>query len=390
MTSVPTLPFSPQGYLSLGKNVGIKDDTLDLAVIYSTVRAATVGMFTQSLFCGAPIVVGREHLADGYAQALVINSKNANVATGQRGVAAARETARVVAAELGIAPQDVIPSSTGVIGRQLAVDKIQRGIVGLRDQLRPNNLGQAAVAIMTTDTRPKIIAKRVGNAVIAGMAKGAGMIEPDMATMLSFLLTDAAIPPATLRPMLQRAVEVSFNMVSVDTDTSTSDTVILMANGLAGEVDLQAFQLALNEVCTYLAKEVARDGEGATKLIEVTVTSARDARQAKRIAKAVVNSPLVKTAVYGADANWGRISMAIGKCHEETDIHPDQVSITFGDTCVFAKGEPQEVDLHLIETYLRGKEVQIGIDLGIANGHATVWGCDLTEEYVKVNALYTT
>ena len=390
MTSVPMLPCSPQGYLSLGKNVGIKDDTLDLAVIYSTTRAATVGMFTQSLFCGAPIIVGREHLTDGYAQALVINSKNANVATGQRGVAAARETARLVAAELGIAPQDVIPSSTGVIGRQLPVEKIQRGIVGLRDQLRPDNLGQAALAIMTTDTRPKIIAKKVGNAVLAGMAKGAGMIEPDMATMLSFLLTDAAIPPATLRPMLQRAVAASFNMVSVDTDTSTSDTVILMANGMAGEVDLRAFQAALNEVCIYLAKEIARDGEGATKLIEVTVTSARDARQAKRIAKAVVNSPLVKTAVYGADANWGRISMAIGKCHEETDIRPDNVSITFGDTCVFAKGEPQEVDLQLVETYLRGQEVQIGIDLGIAHGQATVWGCDLTEEYVKVNALYTT
>lgn len=389
--TAPTLPFYPQGYLSVAKNLGIKDDTLDFTVIYSTVRAATVGMFTQSLFCGAPIIVGREHLADGQAQALVINSKNANVATGQRGIDIARETTQLVANALEMSPQDVIPSSTGVIGQQLPIEKIRQGILaGLKDELQPDNLGQAALAIMTTDTRPKLTARKVGDAVLAGMAKGAGMIEPNMATMLAFLLTDAAIPAATLRPMLQSAVEASFNMVSVDTDTSTSDTVILMANALAGEVDLTAFQSALNEVCTDLAKAVARDGEGATKLIEVTVTSARDNRQAKRIAKAVVNSPLVKTAVYGADPNWGRISMAIGKCHEETDIRPQQVSITFGDTCVFAKGEPQDVNLQALETYLKGQEVGISIDLGLRDGQATVWGCDLTEGYVKINAEYTT
>ncbi len=390
MTTTPTLPFHPQGYLSVAKNLGIKDDTLDFTVIYSTVRAAAAGLFTQSMFCGAPVIVGRDHLADGYAQALVINSKNANVSTGQRGIDIARETAHLVAHDLGIAPRDVIPSSTGVIGQQMPIDKFRQGTVGLQEQLRPEALGMAAQAIMTTDTRPKLIAKRVGNSVIAGIAKGAGMIEPDMATMLAFLLTDAAIPPDTLQPMLQRAVARSFNMVSVDTDTSTSDTAILMANGLAGEVNLDAFQAALNDVCTYLAKEIARDGEGATKLIEVAVTSGRDERQAKRIAKAVVNSPLVKAAVHGADPNWGRISMAIGKCHEETDICPAKVSMTFGDICVFAKGEPLGVDLQALETYLQGKEVRIAIDLGLADGQATVWGCDLTEEYVRINALYTT
>jgi glutamate N-acetyltransferase/amino-acid N-acetyltransferase len=391
MTAAPTLPFYPQGYLSVAKNLGIKDNTLDFTVIYSTVRAPTVGMFTQSLFCGAPIVVGREHLADGYAQALAINSKNANVATGQRGIDNARETAHLVAKALQIVPQDVIPSSTGVIGRQLPIEKMRQGILdGLREHMRPDALGQAARAIMTTDTRPKLIATKVGGAVLAGIAKGAGMIEPNMATMLAFLLTDAALPPDTLRPMLQRAVDASFNMISVDTDTSTSDTVILMANGLAGEIDLSAFQTALTDVCVYLAKEIARDGEGASKLLEVVVTSAREPRQAKRIAKAVVNSPLVKTAVYGADPNWGRISMAIGKCHEETDIRPEKVRIAFGDTCVFAKGEPQEVDLKSLETYLQGQEVQIAIDLGLGDGQATVWGCDLTEDYVKINAEYTT
>ena len=391
MTTPPTLPFYPQGYLSLATNLGIKDSTLDFTVIYSTVRAAAAGTFTQSLFCGAPVIVGRERLVDGYAQALVINSKNANVATGQRGIERAREITGIVAKELGIAPEDVIPSSTGVIGQQLPIEKFRGSILGhLSGQLRPNELEKAAQAIMTTDTHPKLIAKRVGNAVLAGIAKGAAMIEPDMATMLAFLLTDAAVPGAILRPMLQRAVDASFNMISVDTDTSTSDTVIAMANGLAGEVDLGAFEVALQETCTYLAKEIAGDGEGATKLIEVTVTSARDRQQAKRIAKAIVNSPLVKTAVHGADPNWGRLAMAIGKCHEETDIQPERVRMAFGELCVFSHGEPQDADLKRLTDYLQGKEIRIAIDLGIRDGQATVWGCDLTAEYVRLNAEYTT
>ena len=391
MTRAPSLPFHPQGYVSVAKNIGIKDETLDFTVIHSTARAAAVGMFTQSLFCGAPIIVGREHLADDHAHTLVINSKNANVATGQRGVDDARATCRWVAEELGIAPEDVIPSSTGVIGHHLPMDRFQQAIVGkLRNEMCADGLDLAAEAIMTTDTRPKRIARRVGGAVLAGIAKGAGMIEPDMATMLAFVFTDAALPPAVLRPMLQQAVHKSFNMISVDTDTSTSDTVIAMANGLAGEVDLDAFQAALDEVCVHLAKEVARDGEGATKLIEVAVTSARDDAQGKRIAKAIVNSPLVKTAVHGADPNWGRLAMAIGKCHKEVDIRPELLRMAFGDTCVFAMGEPQDVDLGALETYLQAPEVRIVVDLGLSNGQATAWGCDLTEEYVRINALYTT
>ena len=390
MTQAPTLPAYPQGYLSLAKNIGIKDDTLDLTVVYSTVRAAAAGMFTQSLFCGAPVMVGREHLADGYLQALVVNSKNANVATGKQGVENAREITRLVARELGVAAEDVLPSSTGVIGQQLPIEKFRAELSGLREQLKPENLGAAAQAIMTTDTRPKVRARRVGAAVLAGMAKGSGMIEPNMATMLSFLFTDAAIPPDTLQPMLRQAVEQSFNMVSVDTDTSTSDTVVIMANGLAGEVDLAEFQTALDEMCIELAKEIARDGEGATKLLEVVVTSARDDQQAKRVAKAVVNSPLMKTAVHGADPNWGRVAMAVGKCEAETDIRPENVTISFGDTCIYAKGEPLGVDLSQLEAYLEGTEIRILVDLGLQTGQATVWGCDLTEEYVRINALYTT
>ena len=391
MTSVPTLPFHPKGFLSVARNIGIKDETLDFTVIHSTARAVAVGMFTQSLFCGAPIIVGREHLADDHAHTLVVNSKNANVATGQRGVEDARATCRWVAQELGIAPEDVIPSSTGVIGHHLPMDRFQEAIAGQLDgQLSADNLDIAAEAIMTTDTRPKRIARRVGGAVVAGIAKGAGMIEPDMATMLAFVFTDAALSPAVLRPMLQKSVRKSFNMVSVDTDTSTSDTVIAMANGLAGAVDADAFQEALDEVCVHLAKEVARDGEGASKLIEVAVTSGRDDAQAKRIAKAIVNSPLVKTAVHGADPNWGRLAMAIGKCHEETDISPDRLRMAFGDTCVFARGEPQNVDLQALEAYLQAPEVRIVVDLGLQDGQAIAWGCDLTEEYVRINALYTT
>jgi glutamate N-acetyltransferase / amino-acid N-acetyltransferase len=390
MTQAPTLPAYPQGYLSLAKNIGIKDDTLDLTVVYSTVRAAAAGMFTQSLFCGAPVMVGREHLADGYLQALVVNSKNANVATGKQGVENAREITRLVARELGVAAEDVLPSSTGVIGQQLPIEKFRAELSGLREQLKPENLGAAAQAIMTTDTRPKARARRVGAAVLAGMAKGSGMIEPNMATMLSFLFTDAAIPPDTLQSMLRQAVEQSFNMVSVDTDTSTSDTVVIMANGLAGAVDLAEFQTALDEMCIELAKEIARDGEGATKLLEVVVTSARDDQQAKRVAKAVVNSPLMKTAVHGADPNWGRVAMAVGKCEAETDIRPENVTISFGDTCIYAKGEPLGADLSQLEAYLEGKEIRILVDLGLQTGQATVWGCDLTEEYVRINALYTT
>lgn len=390
MAQAPTLPAYPQGYLSLAKNIGIKDDTLDFTVVYSMARAAAAGVFTQSLFCGAPVIVGREHLADGHLQAVVVNSKNANVATGKQGIDNSREITRLVARELEVSAEDVLPSSTGVIGQQLPIEKFRAAMAGLRDQLQPEDLGTAAQAIMTTDTRPKARARRVGSAVLAGMAKGAGMIEPNMATMLSFLFTDAAIPPDTLQPMLRQAVEQSFNMISVDTDTSTSDTVVIMANGLAGEVDVGEFQTALNEMCIELAKEVARDGEGATKLLEVAVTSARDDQQAKRVAKAIVNSPLIKTAVHGADPNWGRVAMAVGKCEEETDVRPENVTMSFGDTCVYAKGEPLGVDLAQLESYLEGEEIRILVDLGLQTGQATVWGCDLTEEYVRINALYTT
>lgn len=379
----------PQGFLSAAKNVGIKDTTLDLTVIYSTVRARAAAMFTRNRFPGAPVIIGRKHVANGYVQALVINSKNANVAMGKRGIDSAIETCRIVGKELGISPYDVLPFSTGVIGRPLPMDRIRAGLRGIRDELKPDNLKLAAEAIMTTDKYPKYFSCPVGPAVIAGIAKGAGMVEPNMATMLAYLMTDAKLPAASLRPMLKRVVDRTFNAMSIDTDTSTSDTVVLMANGLAGTVNQRKFEAGLLKVSEHLTRELARSGEGATKLITVDVTGAKNTVQGKRVAKAVVNSPLVKTAVYGCDPNWGRVIMAVGKTFDPS-IESSKVTICFGDTHVFKKGSPVDCDLEALRKYLGQPEVLISVDLGIGKASARVWGCDLTEDYIKENAYYTT
>jgi glutamate N-acetyltransferase / amino-acid N-acetyltransferase len=390
MQQVPPAEFQhPQGYLSLAKNVGIKDNTLDLTVIYSTVRARAAAMFTRNRFPGAPVIVGREHIADGFVQALVINSKNANVAMGKQGIANAIETCRIVAKELGINPYDVLPFSTGVIGRPLPMEKIRAGLKGIRKELKPNNLKLAAEAIMTTDMYPKYVFCQVGSAIIAGIAKGAGMIEPNMATMLVYLMTDAELAKLALRPMLRRVVDRTFNCLSIDTDTSTSDTVVLMANGLAGKVNLRHFEDGLSHVCEFLSREIARNGEGATKLIIVDVTGSKSGTQAKLVAKSIANSPLVKTAVYGCDPNWGRVIMAVGKTFDPA-IDPAKVTIRFGDATVFKKASPVDCDLEALRGYLGQAEVTISVDLGIGKASARVWGCDLTEGYIKENAYYTT
>ncbi|MBI4499436.1 MAG: bifunctional glutamate N-acetyltransferase/amino-acid acetyltransferase ArgJ [Chloroflexi bacterium] len=380
----------PKGFLSVAKNVGIRDDTLDFTMVYSEAPCSAAAVFTQSCFAGAPIVVGREHIADGRLQAVVVNSKNANVATGQQGIANAREICALVAAELGIAPEEVFPSSTGVIGRQLPMDRIRTGIAGLRSELKPDNLEATARAIMTTDTRPKMRSLRVGDAVLFGMCKGAGMIEPNMATMLAYFYTDAQFSPEELRELLRAAVHVSFNMISVDTDTSTSDTCALLANGLAGAVDRAAFQEALTAMAIELAKDVARDGEGATKLIEAQVRGARDEAQARKVAKAIINSPLIKTAVYGADPNWGRVAMAIGKNHEYADLDPERIQIAFGPTVVYDGRDLGEDLLEAVQAYLQGDEAVIAVDLRLGAASATAWGCDLTEGYVEINGKYST
>ena len=373
----------------MAKNVGIKDHTLDLTVIYSTVRARAAAMFTRNRFPGAPVIVGRKHVATGFVQALVINSKNANVAMGEQGIDNAVETCRIVGAELAVDPYDVLPFSTGVIGRPLPMDKIRAGLKGIRDELKPDNLKLAAEAIMTTDMYPKYISLQVGKATIAGIAKGAGMIEPNMATMLVYLMTDAELPKAAMKAMLKRVVDQTFNCMSIDTDTSTSDTVVLMANGLAGKVNLPQFEKGLFQVCEYLTREIARNGEGVTKLITVDVNRAKTTTQAKHVAKLIANSPLVKTAVYGSDPNWGRVIMAVGKSFDPS-IDPAKVTIRFGSTAVFKKGSRVDCDLEALRQYLSQAEVSIGVELGIGKAAARVWGCDLTEGYVKENAYYTT
>lgn len=380
----------PKGFYTCVKNLGIKDDTLDFTVIMSSTVANAAAMFTQSRFCGAPIPIGKQNVANGKLQCFVINSKNANVATGEEGIRNVQEIVNLVAHELAIAPENILPSSTGVIGHQLPMDKIRNGIINLKEQLVEGGLEKSAQAIMTTDTYPKCKICKVGNATLVGIAKGSGMIEPNMATMLSYFVTDAEIPATTLQTIFKEAVNHSFNMVSVDTDTSTSDTVAIMANGLAGKVDIKQFTEALNNMSIDLAKEIARDGEGATKLVEVTVNESSSFVQAKKVAKSIVNSPLVKTAIFGKDANWGRIAMAIGKCEDEVELNPENISIYFGETLIY-QGKPiDSVDLSVIQDYLENSEIQIKVSLGLGNEEATVWGCDLSYDYVKINGSYTT
>jgi glutamate N-acetyltransferase / amino-acid N-acetyltransferase len=278
-----------------------------------------------------------------------------------------------------------------VIGRRYPIDRIRAGINDLPE--RPTGVAADAAAggIMTTDTVAKIAEATIGTgpARVVGIAKGVGMIEPDMATMIAVLLTDAEIESAPLEAAFRSAVDVTFNCVSIDTDTSTSDTAVVLASGAAGPVDLAEFAEALGEVCLALTKMIARDGEGAETLIEVTVDGAADVAQAKRVAKAIVNSPLVKTAVHGADPNWGRVAMAVGKCSDDVDIDQDRVVIRFGTTEVY----PRRVDdsgLAALSDYLRGDDVLIHVTLATGDATATVWGCDLTDGYIRINADYTT
>jgi len=383
-------PAFPRGFRCASRNCGLKADGKDLALFTSDTDAVAAAVFTRNQFPGAPVILGRETIKGGVLRAIVANSKVSNVATGAEGLANARRMAAAAAKEIGTSADRVLVSSTGVIGRRLPIEKIEAGLVGMSSDLQPDPLVGAA-GIMTTDTHPKATSARVAgsDATITWVAKGSGMIEPNMATMLVYLMTDAELPKAALRPMLRRVVDRTFNSMSIDTDTSTSDTVVLMANGLAGKVKLAQFEKGLLQVSEYLTRELARSGEGATKLITVDVKGAETTTQAKRVAKCVVNSPLVKTAVYGCDPNWGRVIMAVGKSFDPS-IDPAKVTIRFGATNVFKKGSPVDCDLEALRKYLGQPEVSIGVDLGIGKASVRVWGCDLTEGYIKENAYYTT
>ena len=378
----------PAGFTAHTASIGIKDESPDFAVVVAERPCPASAVFTRSRFSGPSVTLSRGHAADGSLQAVVVVSKNANVATGPEGDADALELAEGVAGAIGCRPSDVLIASTGVIGRRYPMDRVRTHLASLE---RPTGreVDPVAEAIMTTDTHPKTASAAAGAATVVGVAKGVGMIEPDMATMLAFVFTDAEVEQTELDRLFRAAVDRSFNCLSIDTDTSTSDTAAILASGAAGPVDADELSAAVDAVCLDLTRQLAADGEGAQTLLVVTVDEARDRAQAKRVAKAIVNSPLVKTAVHGADPNWGRIAMAVGKCSDDTDIDPHRVTIRIGPQELYPSPAGED-ELAALEEYLRRDEVRIHVSLGIADAEATVYGCDLTDGYIRINADYTT
>lgn len=376
----------PRGFRCASRNVGLKPEARDLTLFASEVDAAAAAVFTRNQFPGAPIILGRETMRGGTLRAIIANSKVSNVATGQRGVENARRMAAAAAAELGTDAGKVLVSSTGVIGVQLPVEKIETGVRGMKADLQDDPL-VGAEGIMTTDTHPKALSASVGGATITWVAKGSGMIEPNMATMLSYIFTDAALDAATLDRLLRDAVHVSFNMLSVDTDTSTSDTCVILANGLAGPVDEAEFRAALTAGCVRMTEILARDGEGAEHLLRVTVREAVSDTEARFVAKALVNSPLIKTMVHGADPNVGRILMAIGKCFEAT-INTSATNAWVNGFQVVGNGQRLEFDDAIVRAALAVEVVDLEVSLGAGTATARAYGCDLTKGYIDENAAY--
>lgn len=378
----------PRGFRCASRNVGLKPTDKDLAAFVSDVDAAAAAVFTRNHFPGAPVILGREVVRGGVLRAIVANSKCSNVATGEEGIANARRMAIAGAEEFGTSPDRVLVSSTGVIGVPLPIEKIEQGLPGMAAELQDDPL-VGATGIMTTDSHPKTISCGVAGseATITWVAKGAGMIEPNMATMLVYIFTDARFTAAELDEMLRDAVRDSFNMLSVDTDTSTSDTCVLMANGLAGHAPRAGFAAALKEGCVQMAEIIARDGEGATRMLRVSVRGALDEGEARFVAKAINNSPLIKTMVHGADPNVGRILMAIGKCFDCT-IVPDRTDAWVNGFQVVQGGRRLAFDDAVVRRSLSADEVHIEVALGVGEGQAMAFGCDLTKGYIEENAAY--
>ena len=389
------------GFRASGVCCGIKERDPDLALIVSDLPAAAAGVFTRSTVPGAPVVLSRERLRTGRKRGVIANSGVSNVAMGARGARAAEAMTEMAARAVGCSAEEMLVASTGVIGEPIPLSKIRTGVAMAREALAPGGLEDAARAIMTTDTFPKLASRRVRvngrSATVAGIAKGSGMIEPRMATMLAFLLTDAPVAPAFLRRLLRETAEETFNRVSVDGETSTSDMVLLLANGAAGGKPLRdsrsrgarAFAQALREVCTDLSRDLARDGEGATKLVTVRVEGARSRSEAERAARRIGNSMLVKTALFGGDPNWGRILQTVGAGEIRVDLARAEVRL--GGVAVFRRGASAgpraraRAGERLLEP-----EIEIRVDLGIGRGCASLWTCDLSYDYVKINAEYTT
>ena len=392
---------APQGFLAAGVKAGIKaSGNHDVAVIYSTVPAATGAVFTQNKMCAAPVLVSREVAQEAVAQAIIVNSGCANACTGEQGLLDAREMQAFAADLLGIEPQNVYVCSTGVIGHFLPMDKIKNGLADAVDVMDENEGESCAMAIQTTDTFIKRAAYEfeVGGKTsrIAGIAKGAGMIHPNMATMLTFLTTDAAIAPDVLKRAVKAAADKSFNMVGVDGDTSTNDSMIVLANGLAeNEIifseehpDYQAFFEALVTCAQDLAKLIARDGEGATKFLEVNVVGAATWKDAKAAAMAIAKSPLVKTAFFGEDPNWGRIVCAAG--YSGAVMNADKVNLSIGGVRLVENGMNCNIPLTSLTDIMSEHDITMTIDMAAGNECATVWTCDFSYEYVKINGEYHT
>ena len=405
-------PLAPKSYANLAPIDGMRIETAeagikyknrtDLLLIVFDRPAAVAGVFTKSKCPSAPVDHCRKSLSGGKARALVVNSGNANAFTGLKGVEATKATAKAAAESAGCKPSEVFLASTGVIGEPLDAGKFSGLLAGMAKSAGPDRWFDAAKAIMTTDTYPKAATETVDlggvTVTLNGIAKGAGMIAPDMATMLSFIATDAPIAAPVLQKLLSKYVETSFNAVTVDSDTSTSDTLLLFATGAASKrgapkIDevsdkrLKAFKTALERLTHNLALQVVRDGEGARKMVEVRVKGAVSSKSAKRIALSIANSPLVKTAIAGEDANWGRVVMAVGKSGEPADR--DRLSVSFGEFRVAHKGmrDPAYSEA-AVSAYMKSEDVRIVADIGLGNGSATVWTCDLTKEYVEINGDY--
>jgi glutamate N-acetyltransferase/amino-acid N-acetyltransferase len=379
-------PIFPRGFGCASRNIGLKPTAKDLALFVSDVDAAAAAVFTRNQFPGAPVLLGRETIRGGRLRAIFANSKVSNVATGEQGLDNARRMAAAAAAEVGTTADKVLVSSTGVIGVRLPIETIERGVQGMSTELGDDPI-VGAEGIMTTDTHPKALSVAVGDATITWVAKGSGMIEPNMATMLAYIFTDAAFDAPTLDRLLRRAVDVSFNMLSVDSDTSTSDTCAILANGHAGPVDVGAFLDALTAGSIRMTETLARDGEGATHLLRTTVRGAKDATDARRVAKSLVNSPLIKTMVYGADPNVGRILMAVGKCVDCT-IDRATTDAWINGHPVLRNGYRLDFDDAVVRTALGSEVVDIVVSLGVGSAEATAYGCDLTQGYIEENAAY--
>jgi glutamate N-acetyltransferase/amino-acid N-acetyltransferase len=387
----------PRGFRSAGVYCGIKKPgLLDLALIVSETESSVAGMFTTNRACAAPVVWSKQAVAGGRARAIVANSGNANCLTGEQGMRDAQRMAELVAKRLECPPTQVVVASTGVIGVPLPMTAVESGIAQAFERLTDGDDRTTADAILTTDSASKRAALEVstpaGAVRIGAIAKGAGMIAPNMATMLAFITTDAAIDPADLQACLARVVNATFNCITVDGDTSTNDMVVALANGASGVQltgdALQPFEQGLYQVCEYLAKRIVKDGEGASRIFEVRVSGAADADAARRIARTIAESQLVKTAVHGGDPNWGRIIAAAGRADAPIDV--SRARLYLQGTLVFENGQPTEYDERALVDAMQTDEVTIALTLSDGDGKAHFWSSDLTAEYVQINAHYRT